>query len=144
MKNQEKMALPLGTVQEAKKDSVYCDPNKGRAGMPEIYQFLLSLGVTPNYLGFHYTAYALSLCMNEPQRLLYVTKEVYPDVAERFGTTPQSVERNIRTAIYLAWEKNGAFLEKISHHVWTKRPATSEFLGMIFAYFVYGTVEEKE
>lgn len=105
--------------------------------MAEIYQFLLSLGVTPNYVGFHYTAYALSLCLENPKRLVYVTKELYPDVAQEFKTTPDCVERNIRTAVQVAWKKHEDLLIQLSKHVWTGRPAVSEFLSVSAAYFLY-------
>lgn len=44
--------------------------------------------------------------MENPERLLLVTKWLYPDVANRYGTSWKSVERNIRTAANVAWESN--------------------------------------
>ena len=46
----------------------------------EIYELLYRLGVTANYTGFFYTAYAVQLCAEHPDRLMLVTKWVYPDV----------------------------------------------------------------
>lgn len=46
---------------------------------------LYSLGVTANYKGFLHTTYAVSLCMERQDRLLLVTKWLYPDVARRYG-----------------------------------------------------------
>ena len=45
----------------------------------EIYELLYRLGVTANYTGFFYTAYAVQLCAEHPDRLMLVTKWVYPD-----------------------------------------------------------------
>ena len=64
----------------------------------EIYELLYRLGVTANYTGFFYTAYAVQLCAEHPDRLMLVTKWVYPDVAKRYRTNWKAVERNIRTA----------------------------------------------
>lgn len=41
------------------------------------YRLLYQLGVTANYIGFFYTAYAMSLCAEQPDRLLLVTKNLY-------------------------------------------------------------------
>lgn len=61
------------------------------------YGLLYSLGVTANYTGFFHTTFALQLCVEQPERLLLVTKWVYPDVAKRYKTNWKAVERNIRT-----------------------------------------------
>ena len=42
----------------------------------EIYRFFLLLGITPNYLGFYQAAYAVALCMKEPERLISITKSL--------------------------------------------------------------------
>lgn len=42
--------------------------------LAEAYGLLYRLGVTANYTGFFYTAYAAALCVEEPKRLLLVTK----------------------------------------------------------------------
>ena len=57
---------------------------------------LCRLGATANYRGFSYTAYAVLLCVQQQDRLLLVTKWLYPDVAKRYGTNWKAVERNIR------------------------------------------------
>lgn len=50
--------------------------------MTAIYDLLYRLGVTANYTGFFHTAYAVSLCIGRPDRLLLVTKWLYPEVAK--------------------------------------------------------------
>lgn len=69
---------------------------------------LWPLGATANYRGFSYTAYAVLLCVQQQDRLLLVTKWLYPDVAKRYGTNWKAVERNIRTVITVVWEQNRA------------------------------------
>lgn len=63
-----------------------------------IYDLLYRLGVTANYTGFFHTACAVSLCAKQPDRLLLVTKRLYPEVARQYRTNWKAVERNIRTA----------------------------------------------
>ena len=57
---------------------------------------LYQLGISANYKGFFHAAYAVSLCMERQDRLLLVTKWLYPDVAKRYRTNWKAVERNIR------------------------------------------------
>ena len=52
----------------------------------DAYHLLHRLGATANYTGFSYLVRALQLCAEEPERLLLVTKWLYPDVAKQYGT----------------------------------------------------------
>ena len=74
--------------------------------MTIIYDLLYQLGVTANYTGFFHTAYAISLCAEQPDRLLLVTKWLYPEVARQYGTNWKAVERNIRTVSCIIWREN--------------------------------------
>lgn len=103
----------------------------------EIQQLLLHLGATPNYIGFHYTAYAIGLCLEENQRLLFVTKALYPDVAKHFHTTVPSVERNIRTIISVIWKINPHMLEELAGFALTKQPSVGQFLAILAAHFSF-------
>ena len=53
--------------------------------MTVVYDLLYQLGVTANYTGFFHAAYAVSLCVEQPDRLLLVTKWLYPEVAKPTG-----------------------------------------------------------
>ena len=64
--------------------------------MLKVYNLLYHLGITANYTGFRYIAYAVALCVTQPERLQLVTKRVYPEVAKQYGTNWKAVERNIR------------------------------------------------
>ena len=48
-----------------------------------IYNVLRSLGAREETVGFHYTAYGIHLAIEQPQRLAFVTKWLYPDIARR-------------------------------------------------------------
>ena len=74
--------------------------------MTDIYDLLYRLGVTANYTGFFHTAYAVSLCAKQPDRLLLVTKWLYPEVARQYQTNWKAVERNIRTVGDIIWREN--------------------------------------
>ena len=91
-------------------------------GTAEVCDMLCRLGATANYRGFSYTAYAVLLCVQQQDRLLLVTKWLYPDVAKRYGTNWKAVERNIRTVITVVWEQNRAMLEGLARRPLLLRP----------------------
>lgn len=99
-----------------------------------IYKLLHELGITSNYTGFFHVSHALLLCKQEPERLLLVTKWIYPDVAKHFNTSWRSVERNIRTVARLAWETNRQTLERMARHSLPNRPSAGMFLAILYAY----------
>lgn len=92
---------------------------------------LCRLGATANYRGFSYTAYAVLLCVQQQDRLLLVTKWLYPDVAKRYGTNWKAVERNIRTVITVVWEQNRAMLEGLARRPLLQRPCAAQFLAIL-------------
>lgn len=80
----------------------------------DAYHLLYRLGATANYTGFSYLVRALQLCAEEPERLLLVTKWLYPDVAKQYGTNWKAVERDIRTVGRVIWNSNRPLLETLA------------------------------
>ena len=80
----------------------------------DAYHLLYRLGATANYTGFSYLVRALQLCAEEPERLLLVTKWLYPDVAKQYGTNWKAVERDIRTMGRVIWNSNRPLLETLA------------------------------
>ena len=72
--------------------------------MADLYGLLNQLGVTANYAGFFHMACAVSLCIEQPDRLLQVTKRLYPDVAKQYGTNWKAVEHTDGMLCHLAGE----------------------------------------
>ena len=97
----------------------------------EIYDLLYSLGVTANYTGFFHMASAIALCREQPDRLLLVTKFLYPEVAKQYGTNWKVVERNIRTACGVIWRENRPLLERLAYRPLPQRPRTAQFLCIL-------------
>lgn len=94
-----------------------------------IRKVLWDLNIPPSYLGAHYLAYAELLVLEDQQRLTMVTKWLYPEVAARYHTSWQAVERNIRTVIALCWARDeGAQMEQIMGCTFTEKPSPT---GMI-------------
>lgn len=69
----------------------------------QIQELLLNIGFPQHVYGYNYIIYALELISLDPEILHHITKELYPEVAKHFGSTPARVERAIRTAIKIVW-----------------------------------------
>ena len=63
--------------------------------MQLIYETLRGLGLTSKYQGYQQLAEATKIVLEHEDFMLNVTKNIYPEVALRVRTTPQSVERNL-------------------------------------------------
>lgn len=70
-----------------------------------IARVLLEMGVPDNLRGHRYLASALALAVKDPAAVHSITAYLYPAVAEECGTTPSRVERGIRHAIEVAWDR---------------------------------------
>ncbi|MBD7906780.1 sporulation transcription factor Spo0A [Sporosarcina gallistercoris] len=93
------------------------------------------IGVPAHIKGYSYLREAIQMVYNDNDLLGAVTKILYPDIAEKYKTTPSRVERAIRHAIEVAWNRGN--YEVISktfgytvHHLKSK-PTNSEFIAMI-------------
>lgn len=100
-------------------------------GMADLYGLLNQLGVTANYAGFFHIACAVSLCIEQPDRLLQVTKRLYPDVAKQYGTNWKAVERNIRTVCCVIWRENRPLLEGLAHRPLAQKPRNAQMLAIL-------------
>ena len=96
----------------------------------KIHDLLFRLGVTANYKGFYQMAYALRLCVEDQERLLLVTKWIYPDVAHHYRTNWRAVERNLRTVNRIIWSKNRGLLEELAGQHFERRPRIAQLLAV--------------
>ena len=109
-------------------------PVPGNREIPAVYDLLYKCGLMANYTGFFYVSYAVYLIQLQPERLLLVTKWLYPEVAEHYRTNWKAVERNIRTAVRTAWELRPEILELMAGGRLEKRPSNTRFLAILAAY----------
>ena len=96
-----------------------------------VHNLLCSLGITANYMGFLYTACAVELCAMQPECLRLVTKWVYSEVARRYQTNWKAVERHIRAASGMAWERNRSLLEKLADRPLLQRLYAAQLLAIL-------------
>lgn len=100
-----------------------------------IQQILRRLCIGGNLRGFYYLAYAIELTIKDPFVVQYVTKTLYPVIARRYGVSPSSVERAMRTALNSSWRQDGkkALNQMLGRHL-IERPSTAEFVDMLADY----------
>ena len=110
--------------------------------MATIYDLLYRLGVTANYTGFFHTAYAVELCVELPDRLLLVTKLLYPEVAKQYHTNWKAVERNIRLSVARVWSETPDLLMKLSHTPLSEKPSNAKFLALLVSQLSHAPSRE--
>ncbi|MDR0838063.1 MAG: sporulation transcription factor Spo0A [Oscillospiraceae bacterium] len=93
------------------------------------------IGVPAHIKGYQYVREAIILAINDMEIINAVTKVLYPTVAKKFQTTPSRVERAIRHAIEVAWDRGDLeTLQKFFGYTVSNikgKPTNSEFIAMI-------------
>ncbi len=101
----------------------------------EITNIIHQIGIPAHIKGYKYLREAISVVVNDFDILSAVTKELYPTIAIKYNTTASRVERAIRHAIEVAWDRG--HLETIDKlfgytiHNEKSRPTNSEFIAII-------------
>lgn len=101
----------------------------------KITEILHQIGVPAHIKGYHYLRTSIMKSVNNPEIINAVTKELYPSVAKNFKTTSSRVERAIRHAIEVAWDRGdldilSSYFGYTVHNLKGK-PTNSEFIAMI-------------
>lgn len=97
-----------------------------------ISKILHELGVPSHIKGYQYIRDAVSIVFENPDMIGGITKELYPSLASKHGTTVSRVERAIRHAIEVSWTRGDFYLmEEIFGHsvdIDKAKPTNSEFI----------------
>lgn len=101
----------------------------------KVTEILHQIGVPAHIKGYHYLRDSIIMSIERPEVINAVTKQLYPSVAKKYETTSSRVERAIRHAIEVAWDRgdvdvlNSYFGYTI--HISRGKPTNSEFIAMI-------------
>ena len=101
----------------------------------KVTDILHEIGVPAHIKGYHYLRDSIIMAVERPEIINAVTKQLYPSVAKKYETTSSRVERAIRHAIEVAWDRgdidvlNSYFGYTI--HNDRGKPTNSEFIAMI-------------
>ena len=121
----------------AEKRQTYVSPTfKQSHGLDErLANIFISVGIPAHIKGYQYLREAIKIAIDSPDVINSITKRLYPEVAERFDTSASKVERAIRHAIEVAWNKGK--IENINHlfgiKVYTsnEKPTNGEFIALV-------------
>ena len=101
----------------------------------QVTQIIHQIGVPAHIKGYQYLRTAILMTINDSEIINSVTKILYPSVAKKYSTTTSRVERAIRHAIEVAWDRgdvdtlNSYFGYTIQNN--RGKPTNSEFIAMI-------------
>ncbi|MBR3929355.1 MAG: response regulator [Clostridia bacterium] len=108
----------------------------GRDYKADIGSLLLKAGISPEMKGHRYLQEAVRIRFSMGETHGKLMEKVYPEIARRFSTSAQSVERAIRTAISSAW-KNGAIqkyaVETANSTLLQRKPTAGEMIEHLYA-----------
>lgn len=101
----------------------------------QVTDIIHQIGVPAHIKGYQYLRDAILMAIDDDHVISAVTKQLYPSVAKKYATTSSRVERAIRHAIEVAWDRgdvdvlNAYFGYTI--HTARGKPTNSEFIAMI-------------
>ena len=119
--------VKISDVPSAKRQPVTADE--------KISEIFISIGIPPHIKGYAYLREGIKMTIAHPYIINGVTKELYPSIARHFNTTSSKVERAIRHAIEVAWNRgridaiNAIFGARI--YLGSEKPTNSEFIALV-------------
>lgn len=118
------------------KNELIVDYSKSGSDLEIIVSDIMhQIGVPAHIKGYQYLRTSILMAIDDPELMHSVTKILYPTVAKKYSTTPSRVERAIRHAIEVAWDRgdvdvlNAYFGYTVQNT--RGKPTNSEFIAMI-------------
>ncbi len=129
------VALRVGEILEAERAAA----NKRQSQAPDIETLVTNviheIGVPAHIKGYQYLREAIIIAVGDMEVINAITKVLYPQVAKTFCTTPSRVERAIRHAIEVAWDRGDLdTLQRFFGYTVSNtkgKPTNSEFIALI-------------
>ncbi|MBO7525380.1 MAG: sporulation transcription factor Spo0A [Clostridia bacterium] len=101
----------------------------------KISKIFISVGIPPHIKGYVYLREGVKMAIDKPQIINNITKQLYPGIGEKYSTSASKVERAIRHAIEVAW--NRGRIESINSvfgvraYVGSEKPTNGEFIALV-------------
>jgi two-component system response regulator (stage 0 sporulation protein A) len=101
----------------------------------KISNIFITIGIPPHIKGYVYLREGIKMSVEDPSIINRVTKELYPKIGEKYSTSASKVERAIRHAIEVAWNRGRT--DEISSifgarvYIGKERPTNSEFIALV-------------
>lgn len=100
-----------------------------------ISHIFITVGIPAHIKGYQFLREAIKLAVDNPSIINSITKQLYPSIAKQFATTPSKVERAIRHAIEVGWNRGRA--DRVNDIFGVKafdrkdKPTNGEFIALI-------------
>lgn len=131
LKNNGNVSAICGNEVLAERD----DEDQERKMDEKISRISLGIGIPPHIKGYIYIREGIKLAVKNPDIINSVTKKLYPAIGKKFKTSASKVERAIRHAIEVAWNKgkieNFNALFEVHAYSENEKPTNSEFIALI-------------
>ncbi len=101
----------------------------------KISNIFISIGIPPHIMGYQYLREGIKMTIDDSTIINNVTKKLYPEIGAKYNTTASKVERAIRHAIEVAWNRgrieaiNSIFGVRV--YIGNERPTNSEFIALV-------------
>jgi len=101
----------------------------------KISNIFITVGIPAHIKGYQFLREAIKLAVDRPEIINSITKELYPSIADHFKTSASKVERAIRHAIEVAWNRgkieniNSVFGIKVYNT--NEKPTNGEFIALV-------------
>lgn len=101
----------------------------------KITNIFITVGIPAHIKGYQFLREAIKMAIENPEIINSITKKLYPSIADRFSTSSSKVERAIRHAIEVAWNRgkieniNSVFGLKVYSS--NEKPTNGEFIALV-------------
>ncbi len=101
----------------------------------KITNIFITVGIPAHIKGYQFLREAIKMAIDNPDIINSITKKLYPQIAEKFETSSSKVERAIRHAIEVAWNRgkieniNSLFGVKVYSN--NEKPTNGEFIALV-------------
>ena len=131
--------IDLGALENRIQDTLnlenHTKPQENKALDEKISNIFLTVGIPAHIKGYQFLREAIKLAIETPEIVSSITKKLYPSIATKFATSSSKVERAIRHAIEVAWNRgkieniNSIFGIKVYNQ--NEKPTNGEFIALV-------------
>lgn len=101
----------------------------------KISYIFMTVGIPAHIKGYKFLREAIKMSIEDPNIINSITKRLYPDIASKYETSPSKVERAIRHAIEVAWNRgkieNINTLFGVTVYSSNEKPTNGEFIALV-------------
>ncbi len=122
-------------LSQEEKSSLFYNGKQSNQIEEKITNIFITVGIPAHIKGYQFLREAIKLAIANPEIINSITKKLYPTIAEKFDTSASKVERAIRHAIEVAW--NRGKIENINNLFGIKvyssneKPTNGEFIALV-------------